>query len=187
MIRGRSITAFTLASAALLCPARADIIELSSVNPCTVVAVQMIDNVDSSTAQPGDFFRFETVNAVTAGTKVVIPARTIGYGIVAVAAPAGRGGRAGTLVLEPRYLDLPDKAHLGVVLDHNASDMEKSGKSDSAPGYLGAIPFAPLGAAIGIFNYFHHGENILVKKGTIFSIFPADGPQTERCQQDPDL
>lgn len=160
---------------------------LSSLGPCTVVAVQMVDSVNSSNAQPGDFFRFETINAVTVGNKIVIPARTMGYGIVSVASPAGRGGRAGTLVLEPRYLDLPDHDHLGVVLDHNASDLEKSGKSGNMPGYLGAIPLPAIGAAIGIFNYFHHGHDILVKKGEIFSIFPAEGPQTERCQDHPDL
>jgi hypothetical protein len=164
-----------------------EVVELASLNPCTVVAVQMMDNVDSSTAQPGDFFRFETINAVTVGNKIVIPARTMGYGVVAVASPAGRGGRAGTLVLEPRYLDLPNHSHLGVVLDHNASDMQKAGKSGNMPGYLGAIPVPGLGAAIGIFNYFHRGHDILVKRGELFSIFPAEGPQTEKCQKDPDF
>lgn len=169
-------------------PARAaDILRLASLNPCTVVAVQMMDDVDSANAQPGDFFRFETVNAVTVGNKIVIPARTMGYGVVAVASPAGRGGRAGTLVLEPRYLEMPNHAHLGVVLDHNTSDMQKAGKSGNMPGYLGAIPVPGLGAAIGIFNYFHRGHDILVKKGEMFSIFPAEGPQTEKCQEHPDL
>jgi hypothetical protein len=164
-----------------------EILALSSVKPCTVVGVQMVEDVDSASAQPGDFFRFETINAVTAGKKIVIPARTLGYGIVAVASSAGSGGRPGVLVLEPRYLDLPDHARLGVVLDHNASDLQATGKAGGMPGYLGAIPVPMIGAAIGIFNFFHHGKNILVKKGTVFSIFPADGPQTERCQRNPDL
>jgi hypothetical protein len=189
IVKAAALTACILAWSML--PARADnlteVLELSSLSPCTVVAVQMVDSVDSSTAQPGDFFRFETINAVTVGNKIVIPARTMGYGIVAVASPAGRGGRAGTLVLEPRYLELPDHEHLGVVLDHNASDLQKNGKSGNMPGYLGAIPVPAIGAAIGIFNYFHRGHDILVKKGEIFSIFPADGPKTERCQEHPDL
>ncbi len=176
-----------LCMAALPRPAHADVLSLPSLNPCTVVAVQMIDNVDSASAQPGDFFRFETVNAVTATNKILIPARTMGYGVVAVASSAGRGGRPGALVLEPRYLDLPQNVHLGVVLNHNASDLEKNGKSGNMPGYLGAIPVPAIGAAIGIFNYFHHGQDIEVRKGTMFSIFPAEGPQTERCQQTPDL
>lgn len=185
ILKAALLAAFAFVAAAL--PAGADILELPHLNPCTVVAVQMLDSVDSGKAEPGDFFRFETINAVTAGKKILIPARTMGYGIVSVASPAGRGGRAGTLVLEPRYLVLPDGAHLGVVLDHDASDLQKAGKSGDMPGYLGAIPVPGLGAAIGIFNYFHHGHNILVKKGAIFSIFPAEGPQTEKCQTDPDL
>lgn len=158
---------------------------IPGLNECTVVAVQMLDDVDSATASPGDFFRFETINAVTVGNKIVIPARTIGYGIVAIASPAGSGGRAGTLVLEPRYLVMPDGTHLGVVLNHNTSDLQRSGSSGNMPGYLGAIP--GLGAAIGIFNFLHHGKNIEVKKGAAFTIFPSEGPSTEHCQQHPDL
>ncbi|HET6894622.1 MAG TPA: hypothetical protein VFH72_04485 [Candidatus Baltobacteraceae bacterium] len=160
---------------------------ISGLNPCTVVAVQMLDSVDSGTARPGDFFRFETVNAVTVGNNIVIPARTMGYGIVAIASPAGSGGRPGTLVLEPRYFVLPGGNHLGVVLDHNASDLHRAGSTGNMPGYLGAVPVPGLGAAIGIFNFFHHGKNIEVKKGTTFAIFPNDSPSSEKCQNDPDL
>jgi hypothetical protein len=158
-----------------------------ALNPCTVVAVEMVDEVNSSDAFPGDFFRFQTVNAVTAGRRVVIPERTMGYGIVAVASRAGRNGRAGTLVLEPRYLDLPNGTRLGVVLDHNAGDLQRNGQSGGVPGYLGAIPLPGLGAAIGIFNYFHKGKNIEVKRGTIFPIFPSDNPSVEKCQTSPSL
>ena len=73
---------------------------------CTVVAVQMMDTVDSSDARPGDFFRFETVNAVTSGATVVVPARTMGEGIVAVASPAGRNARPGTLAVSYTHLDV---------------------------------------------------------------------------------
>lgn len=160
---------------------------ISGLNPCTVVAAQMVDDVDSSDAQPGDFFRFETINSVTVRDKVVIPARTMGFGVVAVASPAGPNGRAGTLVLEPRYLVLPSGEHLGLVLDHNASDLQRSGNSGNMPGYLGAIPLPGIGAAIGIFNYFHHGRNIEVKRGATFTFFPSDAPSSERCQEHPDM
>ncbi|MDQ2681613.1 MAG: hypothetical protein M3Y21_11455 [Candidatus Eremiobacteraeota bacterium] len=153
------------------------------ISDCTVVAVAMYGSVNSADAHPGDFFRFEVLNAVTRENTIVIPARTMGYGIVALASPAGRGGRAGTLVLEPRYLVMPGGGHVGVVLDHRVIDLERNGKSDSVPGYLGAIPIPGVGAAIGIFNYFHHGKDIEVPKGTIFAIFPDDSPDVESCQQ----
>ncbi len=196
MVRDRVMGTFAKsASLAAVCvwaicaalPQKAAAYAMPGLNQCTVVAVQMIDDVDSSNARPGDFFRYETINAVTAGKKVVIPARTIGYGVVVIAAPAGSDGRPGTLVLEPRYLVLPSGEHLGVVLDHNTSDLQRNGSSGNMPGYLGAVPVPGLGAAIGIFNFFHHGRNIEVKKGTAFTIFPSDSPTSRRCQDHPDL
>lgn len=155
------------------------------IDPCTIVAVQMMDNVSSGEARPGDFFRFETVNAVTSGAKVVIPARTMGEGIVSVAAPAGRNARPGTLVLEPRYLMLPNGHHLEVVLNHNTSGLVENGRSDALPGYLGVLPVPGVGLAIAGFNYFRKGKDIVIPRGTIFSVFPSDEPAVERCQEHP--
>lgn len=153
---------------------------------CTIVAVQMMESVDSATARPGDFFRFQTVNAVTSGAAVVIPQRTLGYGVVAIASPAGpHDARPGTLVLEPRYLVMPDGRRLGVVINHNTDGLTRAGANAAIPGYLGAIPVPGVGAAIGIFNYFRKGKNIVVPRGTIFTIFPNDDPSVEHCQDHP--
>jgi hypothetical protein len=154
-------------------------------DPCTVVAVEMMDSVDSSDARPGDFFRFETINAVTDKARVVIPARTMGYGVVAIASPAGRESHAGMLVLEPRYLVMPNGRHIGVVLNHNTDSLEKAGAAQGIPGYLGAVPVPGVGAAIGVFNYFHRGKNVVVPRGLVFTIFPSDDPSVERCQDHP--
>ena len=177
--------AAAVCSALATAPAGAAALSGLTLDPCTVVAVQMMETVDSSEARPGDFFRFETINAVTQGARVVVPARTMGYGIVAIASPAGRGGHAGTLVLEPLYLVMPNGTRVGVVLNHNTDSLESSGASDSIPGYLGAIPIPGVGAAIGVFDYFHHGKNVVVKRGTTFTIFPSDDPSVERCQDHP--
>jgi hypothetical protein len=171
-----------LLTGATTLPAKAIVVE-----QCSVVAVEMLDDVNSTEARPGDFFRFETINAVTTGAQVVIPQRTIGYGIVIIAVPAGRGGRPGTLVLEPRYLVLPNGHHVGVVLNHNSGSLASSGASNSAPVYLGAIPLPGIGAAVQLFNYFHSGKNVQVKRGTQFSVFPSDEPSVERCQDHPIL
>jgi hypothetical protein len=154
-------------------------------DPCTIVAVEMMEDVDSADARPGDFFRFQTVNAVTSGAKVIIPARTMGEGVVAIASPAGKQSRPGTLVLEPRYLIMPGGAHVGVVLNHNTDSLDKAGAGAGIPGYLGAIPFPGVGLAIGAFDYFHHGKNIVVARGTLFTVFPSDNPSVERCQDHP--
>jgi hypothetical protein len=156
-----------------------------TLDECTVIAVEMMDKVDSTDARPGDFFRFETINAVTAGATIVIPARTMGEGIVAVASPAARDARPGTLVLEPRYLMLPSGKRLDVVLNHNTANLIEAGASTGIPGYLGAIPFPGVGAAIGVFNHFHKGKNIVVPRGTAFTVFPSDDPSVEHCQDHP--
>ena len=148
---------------------------------CTVVAVQTVDSVNSAKAHPGDFFRFKTTNALTVGRRIVVPAHTMGYGVVAVAQSAGKGGRAGSLVLEPLYLKLSSGATLGVVLDHNAADMQSSGSSGNAPGYLGVIP--GIGIALGAFNYFHHGKDVTLPRGTLFAVFPSNDPSTANCQK----
>jgi hypothetical protein len=184
-MRLRRILWTTAAALAVLLAVVPRPVRALSIDHCTVVAVQMLDSVDSSDAQPGDFFRFETINAVTRGSTVEIPARTIGYGIVAIASPAGRQGHAGTLVLEPRYLVMPGGGHIGVVLNHNTDSLQKAGNPDNIPGYLGAIPLPGVGLAIGAFNYFHRGKNIVVARGTLFTIFPSDDPSVERCQDHP--
>lgn len=159
--------------------------ETIALESCTVVAVEMVDNISSAQAKAGDFFRFETVNAATNGNTIVLPARTMGYGVVAIASSAGRSGRPGTLVLEPRYFVMPNGSHLGVVLNHNTGSLQRNGTTGSVPGYLGAIPLPGVGAAIGIFNYFHKGRDIEVPRGTMFSVFPSDAPDVEHCQEHP--
>ncbi len=180
MLRGLAVWTAILGVALTTLPARAMVLDR-----CTVVAVQMMDTVDSSDARPGDFFRFETINAVTNGASVAIPARTMGYGVVAVASAAGRNARPGTLVLEPRYLMMPDGGHLSVVLNHNTDSLVEAGANDSLPGYLGAVPILGVGLAVGAFNYFRKGKNIVVPRGTMFTVFPSDDPAVERCQEHP--
>jgi hypothetical protein len=153
--------------------------------PCTIVAVEMLETVSSTDARPGDFFRFQTVNAVTAGKDVVIPARTMGYGDVTISSPAGREGHSGVLVLEPRYLILPNGRHVGVELNHNSDSLQKSSSSDNPPSYLGALPIPGVGLALGAFDYFHRGKDVVVPRGLIFTVFPSDDPSVERCQDHP--
>jgi len=150
---------------------------------CTVVAVETVTAVNSATARAGDFFRFQTVNAVTDGDTIVIPSYTPGWGIVVVAARAGRNGQSGSLVLEPLYLVLSTGARFGVVLDHAASNLQANGKSSALPAYLGAIPVIGVGAAVGAFNYFHRGKDITVPKGTMFAVFPSNDASVAKCQK----
>jgi hypothetical protein len=171
-------------AAALICiPCAARSADAIGLPLCTVIAVQTIDTVNSKTARPGDFFRFQTINSVDFNGHVVLAEHTTGWGIITVASPAAKGGRAGSLVLEPLYFKTPSGAKIGVVLDHNSSALQASGSSDSLPAYLGAIPVVGVGAAVGAFDYFHHGKDITVQKGTIFAVFPSDDPSVAGCRK----
>jgi len=150
---------------------------------CTPIAVQTMNTVYSKTANVGDFFQFETFNSVTYRDRIILEPRTKGWGVVTVASPAAKGGRAGSLVLEPLYFLLPGGRKMGVVLDHNASDLQKAGDSNNLPGYLGAIPVVGVGAVIGAFDYFHHGKDIVVPKGTMFAVFPSNDPTVTKCRK----
>jgi hypothetical protein len=150
---------------------------------CTPIAVQTLNTVYSKTAHVGDFFQFETFNSVTYRDRIVLGPRTTGWGVVTVASPAAKGGRAGSLVLEPLYFLMPGGRKMGVVLDHNASDLQTAGESNNLPGYLGAIPVVGVGAAIGAFDYFHHGKDIVVPKGTMFAVFPSNDPTVTKCRK----
>ena len=80
---------------------------------------------------------------------------------------------------------LPDGQRLGIVLNHNTVALDESGATNGIPGYLGAIPVLGVGAAIGLFNYFRKGKNVVVRRGTVFTFFPSDDPSVERCQDHP--
>jgi hypothetical protein len=176
----------TLSAVAILIatPAQGRAADTNATLPiCTPIAVETLDTVYSKTANVGDFFRFQTFNSVTDKNRIVLGPGTKGWGIVTVASPAAKGGRAGSLVLEPLYFVLPGGRKMGVVLDHNASDLQNSGQSNNLPGYLGAIPLVGVGAAIGAFDYFHHGKDITVTKGTLFAVFPSNDPAVVKCRK----
>ena len=176
--------ALLLAAAVFALPAAALAADSGSALPiCTPIAVQTLDTVYSKTANVGDFFQFETFNSVTYRDKIILEPRTKGWGVVTVASPAAKGGRAGSLVLEPLYFLLSGGRKMGVVLDHNASDLQKAGESNNLPGYLGAIPVVGVGAVIGAFDYFHHGKDIVVPKGTLFAVFPSNDPTVMKCRK----
>lgn len=155
-----------------------------TVQPCTSVPAELLDSVDSAHAKAGDFFRFRTLQPATDGDKhVLIPAHTLGYGVVALAAASGKQGQSGVLLLEPLYLKMPDGSEFVVVLDHGAASLRAQGKGgELIPGYLGAIPVIGVGLAIGAINYFRHGKDISIPKGTKFAVFAENDPQSAFCQ-----
>jgi hypothetical protein len=148
---------------------------------CVQEAIVLVDAVNSATARIGDVFRFRTVNATTASDGTAIPANTLGYGIVAAAAHAQRGGRGGYLALEPRLLTLGDGRRLSVIADRaGGGSSTATGSSRNASGFLGAVPF--LGYGLGAYGYLHHGADITIPAGTRLSVLIGDDAALGACR-----
>ena len=84
---------------------------------CARAAIALDDTIDSSRARAGDTFRFQLAADASAPDGTPLRRGLFGYGIVAVAHVAERSGIPGYLVIEARYLELPDGRHVPVAID----------------------------------------------------------------------
>ena len=132
--------------------------------PCVRALIALIDPVNSANAHPGDEFRFRIVDETVAPDGTDIPAGNIGYGVVAFASHANRGGVGGYIALEPRFIRLADGTKIDVFADRlTTTTSAKTGSSNNAPFYLGAIPLA--GYLLGPYGYIHHGSDTTLPVG----------------------
>ena len=148
---------------------------------CVHALVAMDDTVDSARAKSGDVFRFVLTEAARALDGTTIPAGTLGYGVVANAAHADRGGRGGYLALETRFLLMDDGKHVPAIIDR-ANDQVSSvaGATANAPGLLGLIPI--VGYAVGGYDSLHHGKDATIPRGTRVGVFIGDESALGSCR-----
>jgi hypothetical protein len=148
---------------------------------CVHGLIAVDETIDSSHARSGDVFHYVIVDSVTAPDRTPIPAGTTGYGIVANAAHAERGGRGGYLALETRFLVLPDGKHVQVIIDRFNDELSTAaGSSANAPGVLGLIPI--VGYAVGGYDSLHHGKDATIPRGTRIGIFLGDDAALGVCR-----
>jgi hypothetical protein len=157
-------------------PARAD-----TRPPCVRVLVAMDDNVDSSNAKPGDVFKFRLVDDSVAPDGTRLESGTLGYGVVANASHAERGGRGGYLALETRFFVAPNGRHIAAIIDRaNDSAASAAGATANAPGLLGLIPI--VGYAVGGYDAMHHGKDATIQRGTRVGVFIGDDAALGACR-----
>jgi hypothetical protein len=149
--------------------------------PCVHALVAMDDSIDSSRSKSGDVFKFVLVDSATAPDGTAVPAGTVGYGVVANAAHAERGGRAGYLALETRFFVLDNGKHVPAIIDR-ANDQASTavGATANAPGLLGLIPI--VGYAVGGYDSLHHGKDATIPRGTRVGIFIGDDAALGTCR-----
>lgn len=146
---------------------------------CERAVVAMAGDVDSAHARSGDSFQFTTVEPIRAPDGTVIPVGTTGFGVVAIAQHAERGGRGGYVVIETRFLALPNQ-HVPVTIDWTTARASVTGSSRNIPGFVGAIPF--IGYVLGPYGFIHHGSDITIAHGTRIPVLIGDDVAVASCR-----
>lgn len=150
--------------------------------PCRHALVAIEDTVDSAKAKSGDVFRFRLAEVTSAPDGSIIPVGTLGYGVVANASHAERGGRGGYLALEARFLVLGDGRHMPAIIDRFTDAASSAvGATANAPGLLGMIPI--VGYAVGGYDSLHHGKDATIPAGTRVGVFIGDDAALGACRQ----
>jgi len=147
---------------------------------CPEADAQLMTRLDSATSVPGDSFAFKLVDRVPAkGGLPDIPAGTRGFGVVAFADHAHGAGQPGRLVVEPRYLKLPDGAHVPVMAAPQLAEGFVQGETRSLNNALAFVP--GIGLAVGGYNALHRGREVVIEKGTRFRVVLGDDLASGDC------
>lgn len=142
----------------------------------------MLDTLDTGRQRTGDVFRFSTIGITVTPDLVTVPRNAAGYGLVTYASSAGAHGRGGNLIIEARYIAIPNHAPLQVTIDSNASSAVSNGSSGNLSGGVGLVPLPFVGTIVGAFNYLHAGKNAVVPAGSRFVVVPVGSLATKkRC------
>lgn len=148
--------------------------------PCVLIMVALESDIDSGQARADDAFRFVTVEAAQLADGTAVPANTPGFGLVAIAHHADRGGLGGYLVLETRFLALPDGRRVPVSIAWARADpATATGASLNVPGIVGAIPFS--GYLLAPYGYLHHGKDVVIPRGRQIPVLLGDDVATGAC------
>jgi len=140
---------------------------------CIEAEAEILTKLDSATTNAGDPFSFKILDHIKASGKIPeITPGTRGYGIVSFADHAHGSGQPGRLVVEPRFLRLPDGTHVQVLADPQAADNVVVGTTRNINGALGFVP--GIGLAVNGYNALHRGREVTIAKGTTFNILVGD-------------
>jgi hypothetical protein len=135
----------------------------------------MVSNVYSGTAKAGQQFRFKVTAQAVLDDGTAVPAGTGGYGIVRSASSAGRHNHDGSLVLEPRYLVVPNPKGAKLV-EVTMNPTLPAMWSPSEPLLNKAASHVPLpvpGLVMSGVNTLRWGRNITLGPGFTFTVIPV--------------
>ncbi len=147
---------------------------------CTEADAAIVSRLDSALSVAGQPFTFKLTARIAAkGNLPAIPLGTRGFGVVAYAEHAHGNGSPGRLVVEPRFLRLPDGTHVPVLADPQLSQGFVQGETRNVNGALAFVP--GFGLAVGGYNALHRGREIVIEKGTPFRVVLGDELALGEC------
>jgi hypothetical protein len=179
--RRATLAAIALAMLTTVANSRADTqLEGASLPRCVEAAAVMLTKLDSATTVAGDPFSFKIPGHLKATkTTPEITPGTRGYGIVSFADHAHGSGQPGRLVVEPRFLRLPDGTHVQILADPQVADNFMQGQTRNLNGALGFVP--GVGLAVVGYNALHRGREVAIEKGTTFNVLVGDQLALGEC------
>ncbi|HEV2739719.1 MAG TPA: hypothetical protein VGU66_14165 [Candidatus Elarobacter sp.] len=150
--------------------------------PCRVVDASLTTPLDSKSLRGGEVFHF---TATPADGQPVAN----GFGVVDFVRGARRGGKAGQIGVEVRYLELADGTHVpAMIAPSTDAPALHAGPSRNAPSIFSALGFAKgsgfhlAAGAIGVYNFVHFGGQAVLPVGTHMRIVLGDDYLTEGCK-----
>ena len=148
------------------------------------IPVEMVDRVESAKAQSGNTFRFRTQLPEQLRDGTMVPAGSLGEGIIRSASAAGRKRHDGSLSLEPRYVTAKTRTGLKRV-EVTMNPTLPVTWTPSEPLLQKAAGFIPMpipGIAMQGINMIRYGRNITLGPGFTFSVIPVtDLSKTPVC------
>ena len=147
---------------------------------CARAAIALDDTIDSSRAHAGDTFHFQLAADAAAPDGTPLQRGLPGYGVVAVAHAAERSGIPGYLVLEARFVELPDGRHIPVTIDDAHASLQLiRGATANAPVEATIIPYVAIFG--GIYNFIHFGKDATIWRASTLPVVLGDDPVAGRC------
>lgn len=125
----------------------------------TLVSLQLLKEINSSSANIGDILEFETTEPIIVGDRVIVPKGTKASGRVTEVEPRKIGGRAGKLNFTINYVNLLS----GKVIKLN-SEQKGVGKNKTGTAIAEAVLLSPL-------FLLKKGKTIKFEKGQLFKAF----------------
>jgi hypothetical protein len=152
-----------------------------AVTACRIVDASLTAGLDSKTARDGQVFHFTA-------TPSEGQQSADGFGVVDFVHGAGRGGKAGQIGLETRFLRLTDGTHLAATIVPDDGDPSVfNGRSRNAPFFLSALGLAKgsgfhiAAGVVGFYDFVHSGGQAVIPAGTHLRIVLGDDYLTGGC------